>query len=714
MNFLPISNIITLVILLANLVIGVFILIKGRRKKLNISFSVFLFITAFWLLTNFLFVIDPSLTLIKAQYAFGTLVLLSSLVWIYLITDKRLEKKVFYSIVSFSVIVFILPFLDGLVVKDIIINEFDHSHDLIIGPLFDFYSIILILIYVFLIYKLIKSLIRSKGLQKSQIKYILTGTFMFGSASIFFNFILPFFNIVPVASYDAQSSIFFVAFTTIAIIKYRLMDIRVIMSKLYTYIVLAAFSYFYFHLVYLIDIRFFGNVYYPSALILGAVFAILFAAVFLPLLNYIQKSSDVLFFKGHNPRSIIKDLTIELRGAIKLEEIFVNLQKNFKKVLEVEDLRILIFEDAKKGAKNCISEKYSFNPINLAKKDKLCANIYRSKNLIIQDEVKEKFIAREMEGVGARIIAPLISQDRVFGAVILGDKIDQSAYTQEDIEFLEIISTQAAVAIQNALLYQEVYELNKNLEKKVEEQTAEIKQKADHLQKLLAMRSEFLDIASHQLRTPVTVIKGALSMILDGSITDEAKKKEFLEASFKKSMKLTDIINDILRASEMDTDKFELDLKPVDIHTLIEEVVEGKQMEADDKKLELKLSLPKKRLPEVMSDKRYIEQVVVNLINNSLQYTKKGYIKVEAKKQKDHVVVKVSDTGIGIPKKDQKKLFTKFGRAQNAVETFTDGSGLGLFIIKQVMDAHKGGEVYIENTEVGKGTTFVLKLPIAK
>ena len=97
-----------------------------------------------------------------------------------------------------------------------------------------------------------------------------------------------------------------------------------------------------------------------------------------------------------------------------------------------------------------------------------------------------------------------------------------------------------------------------------------------------------------------------------------------------------------------------------------------------------------------------------------MQYTKQGYIKVSATADKSHVILKVSDTGIGIPKKDQKKLFTKFGRAQNAVETFTDGSGLGLFIIKQVMDAHPGGEVYIENTEVGKGTTFVIKIPIVK
>ena len=256
-------------------------------------------------------------------------------------------------------------------------------------------------------------------------------------------------------------------------------------------------------------------------------------------------------------------------------------------------------------------------------------------------------------------------------------------------------------------------ELTDKLQETVDEQTADIRAKSEHLAKLMAMRSEFLDIASHQLRTPVAVIKGMLSMMKEGSVPKD-KVDFFMNGALQKSFKLSEIIDEILRASELDSDRFELTLKPIDIIKLLDDIVLEKRMEAKNKNDEVVFDKPKGDFPLVMSDDKYIKHVITNLVNNSIQYTKDGKIEIRLSQENNSVVIRVIDNGIGIPKEDLPKLFQKFSRAKNAVDTYTDGSGLGLFIIKQIIEYHPGAKIEIEKTEVGNGTTFAITLPLAQ
>jgi signal transduction histidine kinase len=162
----------------------------------------------------------------------------------------------------------------------------------------------------------------------------------------------------------------------------------------------------------------------------------------------------------------------------------------------------------------------------------------------------------------------------------------------------------------------------------------------------------------------------------------------------------------------MDTDRFTIRLQPVDLNELMKKVESEKMRSANTRNIKLIFNYPVEPMPPVLSDERYLEQALVNLINNALQYTMKGSITVSVTVEDDHVVIRVADTGIGIPEKDLTKLFHKFGRAENAVVTFTDGSGLGLYIIKKIVDANPGAKIEIEKTDVNKGTTFALTLPI--
>ncbi len=272
-------------------------------------------------------------------------------------------------------------------------------------------------------------------------------------------------------------------------------------------------------------------------------------------------------------------------------------------------------------------------------------------------------------------------------------------------------------------------DFTETLQQKVTEQTHDITEKNKHLQKVLKTQSEFLDIASHQLRTPVSVIKGVISMMLEGDMDHLSKKKqrEFLKGVEDKSIKLEMIINDILCASEFDSNKFSI--RPstpfIQLEDVVDEAVTNSLMEARQRQINLHWEKPD-TLPVMQGDRKYLEQAVYNLISNALKYTpstvmvkearatrkQKGVVTVSLKPERHSLIVTISDNGIGIPKNEVGKLFRKFARADNATAMYTDGSGLGLYIVKEIIEGHHG-KVWAES-ELQKGSNFYIKLPIAQ
>ncbi|MFA5030437.1 MAG: HAMP domain-containing sensor histidine kinase [Patescibacteria group bacterium] len=257
-------------------------------------------------------------------------------------------------------------------------------------------------------------------------------------------------------------------------------------------------------------------------------------------------------------------------------------------------------------------------------------------------------------------------------------------------------------------------ELTEKLEERVDSQTKDIKKKAEHLEKLLIMRSEFLDVASHQLRTPTSVIKGTLSMMKEGDFDklDKEKKQEFIEGMFQKSKKLESIINDILIASEMDTSDFDIKVEDeIELGKFLEQEVKEHQFDASEKKIKLIFEEFSTGPYKIKGSLKYLEQVITNLLDNAIHYTSKGFVKASIRKVGNNALIAISDSGIGIPKDDIARIFNKFIRGKNAINVYTDGSGLGLFIIKRVMDKHPYSKVWAESKE-GKGSTFFLQFPL--
>ena len=249
------------------------------------------------------------------------------------------------------------------------------------------------------------------------------------------------------------------------------------------------------------------------------------------------------------------------------------------------------------------------------------------------------------------------------------------------------------------------------------------------LQKLDKAKSEFISIASHQLRTPVSVIKGVASMMIEGDLDrfPKEKKDRFIKSLWEKSCKLENIIDDILNATEMTNSKYRIRKERaelVNLKELIEKIIKDFQPVVQTRGISLFLKNIPDNLPNIHGQTQYLQEAFSNLIDNAVKYTpsteidhetrsrrnKKGIISISITKKENNVIISVKDNGIGIPKKEYSSLFKKFARGSNARDMYTDGSGLGLFVVKEIIEGHYG-KVWFES-ELNKGTTFFVSLPI--
>ncbi len=225
------------------------------------------------------------------------------------------------------------------------------------------------------------------------------------------------------------------------------------------------------------------------------------------------------------------------------------------------------------------------------------------------------------------------------------------------------------------------------------------------------IKTEFVSLAAHQLRTPLSAIKWTLRMILDGDLGEVSPdQKALLEKSYLANERMINLINDLLNVARIEEGRYLYKPQPEDIGIIFSEVIELHKEKAERKKIEIIFKKPES-LPKVLVDKEKIALAISNLVNNAIEYTLAGgKVTVEIQKREKELLCLVSDTGIGIPKDQQSRVFTKFFRATNAMRMQTEGTGLGLFITKNIIEAH-GGKIWFQSEE-GKGTTFYFSLPL--
>lgn len=270
-------------------------------------------------------------------------------------------------------------------------------------------------------------------------------------------------------------------------------------------------------------------------------------------------------------------------------------------------------------------------------------------------------------------------------------------------------------AIFGILLIRSVWKEVKTRER-MEELAKELEKANVRLKELDQAKSEFVTIASHQLRSPVTAIKGYSSMLKEGSFGEVPEKaKQVVERILQSSDYLVRLIGDFLNLSRIERGKMEYDFKKFDLKDLVKSVYEefiqiNKNREAP---LDFELELNENEQYSVTIDQEKIRQAISNLIDNAFKYTKKGFVKVSLYKDtlKERIILKIQDSGMGLSRDALAKIFQKFTQAQEKLSSHVEGTGLGLYVAKEIMKAHDG-DIRAESRGAGKGSAFYIEFPM--
>ncbi len=308
---------------------------------------------------------------------------------------------------------------------------------------------------------------------------------------------------------------------------------------------------------------------------------------------------------------------------------------------------------------------------------------------------------QKLGGIKTLVAVPISSEKEVVGAIVYGIETPQSEIKEADLNIMKALADQTGIVARNIELYRQVQESNKDLAVANE-----------HLKQLDQAKSEFVSIASHQLRTPMTGIMGYLSMMVQGDFGKTPKElTPILKNLLEESQRMIRLINLFLNVSKIESGKLILTKQPTHIEELIDKVVSVVKKIADDKKLKLSFERPKEPMPVVAMDQDKVGDVLTNLIDNAIKYTDAGSVTVSVEQKKNDLRISVQDSGIGIAPQDAKELFNKFVRGFGIAQIHPDGSGLGLYVARRVTEAH-GGKIWVESKGKGKGSTFLFTLPL--
>jgi signal transduction histidine kinase len=450
---------------------------------------------------------------------------------------------------------------------------------------------------------------------------------------------------------------------------------------------------------------FFNNASHPilKNLVYDAL-AVLLAFTFQPLRRFFERITDRIFFRDHyDSQEVLNNFSGILVSELDLGRILKKSLTALCESLHIQFGQIIVFNNDRVYR----VEHYGPLPQRLMVAPELRT---LNRSMLIADELEGGQRKSLLESHGVRVSMLLSTREEFVGYLLLGDKLSGDIYSTQDVNLLEIIGKELAVAILNAKAYAEIQAFSQHLQERVDHATNRLRIANRHLKELDRAKDEFISMASHQLRTPLTTIKGYLSMMLEGDAGRISKgQKEFVGYAFDASERMVNLISDLLNVSRLSAGRFLIQTKPTDMVKMIEEEVHQLITHAQAKGLKLIFDRPKAPLLPAEIDENKTRQVIMNFIDNAIYYTTQGEVRVVLHQTGDMVRLEVRDTGIGVPVDARKKLFSKFYRAENAQVLRPDGTGLGLYLAKRVIE-DQGGTIIFSSVE-GKGSVFGFELP---
>lgn len=681
-------------------VVGFFVIaglvILRKKTPLYIGFALFAFFVGLWQSLQFLSQVVSSSHDLAVWFLQASIVVAGPMAAFFLIfTSLYTGRKPHYLLyVGLGLVAGCLTLLSNSV-QDVQITYLG------IGvPRLDFWYSILIIFGAFCIgFGIIRILIHLKHTtelieKKRDITLIASMAFV-GALVIFSSFYTSDFStsviaqhLIPMAVLIAMVSFFYVIYR-------GLFDIHFFVVRALAYVVTL-----FMLAVFCITPLVLGISYLFSLPINGRLPLLVIASVLaFYILTYIRRIFDTFttkwFFRGlYDPQDVIDTLSYLLARSIDIDVIIKRSSKVIADALQPTLVQFILNDNLKDKQKTIVefAQKLSFS---------------ESSTLVVDEEGDYGVLIEQKVSV----IVRLRTTHEVIGYLILGHKKSGEGYTNRDVRLLNTVADELAIAIQNALHFQEIQNFNETLKKEVQEATAQLRETNRKLKKLDEIKDEFISMASHQLRTPLTSVKGYLSMVLEGDAGPIVpQQKQLLEEAFTSAQRMVYLIGDFLNVSRLQTGKFVIEWKPTNLSVVVKEEVDQLRETASRHHIKLQFE-PPSNFPTLMLDENKMRQVIMNFADNALFYTRPGgTVRVVLLVTAREVRFEVHDNGIGVPEQERHKLFTKFFRAENARRVRPDGTGIGLFMAKKVVAAH-GGNIIFESQE-GKGSVFGFILPL--
>ena len=534
--------------------------------------------------------------------------------------------------------------------------------------------------------------------KRDQIKWIFLGIFLsLGPYTLLYHG-PRIIRVEPILS-EEIATLFFVFAPLgfiLSIFRFRLLDVELVINRSLVYSLLTIFTVS----VYLLSVQVLYGLlirYFRVRETFLSLAGVLAAAVaFNPARKKIQEYVDRVFFRmSYDYRKCVSSFIEEAQNIAGKDELVNFFLLKIQSAVPVEWFGLFVFSVSPTRYEPYLlaGETFDLSPQDsfLLKTDKVFASSKSVTTALGLDFTREKFL----EGRRVEMVLPLdFKSTSLAGFLTLGRKKSEEKFTRDDLELLMTMAREFALNLERIKLQEEViYE----------------RASKDKLEELNRLKTEFISTVSHELRTPMSSIQGLSEILGTGKIRDKARSEELLGLIAAESARLSRLLHNILDFGRIEQDAKKFHFQKTEIRPLIEEVAELFRSTLENQSFAFKMTYPE--TPVFLEvDRDSIKQVLINLFDNAIKYSReKKEITVELEEGPGRVVIRISDRGIGIPREEQEKIFEKFYRASEGVRVNPRGVGLGLKIVKYILEGH-GGEVKVMS-EPGRGSTFRLVFP---
>ncbi|HET9173837.1 MAG TPA: ATP-binding protein [Candidatus Saccharimonadales bacterium] len=701
-----------------NGVLGLTVLLRNIKSKINTLYAFMVGTAILWSIINYAsnHVGSHNLLLLTNQVTFVAGLLLMLAVWLM---SAHFPRRTPYIVLQSYVLIPVTLLLSLLVFTPFIVRSisFNVSRQVTAiqtGQLYALYILGLLVILAAIIWNFRYSF-KSSIDATSRAQVIFTA----GGIVLAFIWIVLTSAVIPplihswgISKIGSIGTIFFILSTGYAIVRHRLFDIRLIVARSVAYLMsLSTIGVGLASAAYIFTAYIFSSITVSRGklTLVYTLLAMLFGLILPPLKRFFDKVSNNIFYRdAYDAQTFLDEFNKLLVMTYTLSPLLKKSGTLIEQSLKPSFTAFGIKETENSGRRIIGTAGVpSFSADDIAFVRSITPKLRRK--IIIVDELEDKYaqLREVLRSNNIAIISRLSSSasEEGIGYLILGPKRSGNIYNKQDLRIIDIVSNELVIAIQNALRFEEIQNFNVTLQARVDEATRKLRKTNQKLKELDETKDDFISMASHQLRTPLTSVKGYISLVLEGDagkINDQQRK--LLEQSFFSSQRMVYLIADLLNVSRLKTGKFIIEPSPVNLADMVEQEMEQLKETAAAKGVTFTYAKPD-NFPTLMLDETKTRQVVMNFADNAIYYTPAGgTIRVELNETPASVELKVVDDGIGVPKAEQHHLFTKFYRAQNARKARPDGTGLGLFMAKKVIAAQGGAVIF--TSEENKGSTF--------